>query len=125
MPDRVLVPCNGCRACCKNESVVLYPEYGDDVGSYETMPALGPTVEALGLENRVMLKRKPNGDCHYLNETGCTIYDRAPAMCQEFDCRKWYLKFNRQVRKRLERQGYIGKELMDAARARIKRDRPA
>ena len=33
-----------------------------------------------------MLARKANQDCHYLGETGCTIYARRPQACQRFDC---------------------------------------
>jgi hypothetical protein len=34
-----------------------------------------------------MLAHKPDGDCYYLGETGCTIHARKPIQCQEMDCR--------------------------------------
>ena len=35
-----------------------------------------------------MLDHKPNGDCIYLGNGGCTIHESKPRMCREMDCRK-------------------------------------
>jgi Fe-S-cluster containining protein len=36
----------------------------------------------------VVMASKENGDCMYLDrETGCTIWNRRPQVCQDFDCR--------------------------------------
>jgi uncharacterized protein len=48
------------------------------------------------------LKRKANGDCYYLGPTGCTIHDRAPALCREFDCRTLFTALTRQERRPIE-----------------------
>lgn len=78
------VPCDGCTACCRGERVILAPS--DDPSTYLTVPAeLDDGTPAL------MLDHKPNGDCIYLEDGGCSIHDRAPWACREFDCVKWWL----------------------------------
>lgn len=79
MIDRREVPCGACRACCKNERVVLSPERGDAVADYRVVAVPGGW----------MLDHEENGDCVYLGESGCAIWDRAPWACREFDCRRW------------------------------------
>ena len=37
-----------------------------------------------------MLDHKPNGDCIYLTEKGCGIWETRPQMCREMDCRRIY-----------------------------------
>jgi hypothetical protein len=83
---RVPVPCGGCKACCHRERIVLAP---DETG-YVTEPALGPDVPG----DARMLAHKPNGDCIYLGEQGCTIWESAPRVCQAFDCRRWLAKID-------------------------------
>jgi hypothetical protein len=75
------VPCNGCSLCCTKGSILLHPELGDDPSQYqtETHP---------NFPGRAVIAHKPTGECIYLNDTGCSIHDRAPAHCREFDCRK-------------------------------------
>ena len=78
------VPCDGCRACCFHELIVLHPEDGDDAATYDTMivphPMRGGSVAAL--------KQRSDGACVYLGAEGCTIHDRRPAICRTFDCRR-------------------------------------
>lgn len=82
------ISCNGCRACCQYEALVLHPEMGDKPREYlcvtMTNPLTGNLVFALA--------RKENGECIYLGPEGCTNYINRPAICREFDCRKFYLK---------------------------------
>lgn len=86
--EGVSVPCGKCRACCQHEAVLLFPEMGDDVSSYDHV-VIGDFAE---------LRRLANGDCVYLDRRrGCTIHDRAPSMCRTFDCRRWYLQVSRGV----------------------------
>lgn len=117
---RNVVPCDGCVACCKRERVILYPEHGDDVASYETLPA---TINDAGRkiygDGRVMLAHKPNGNCIYLGEHGCTIWDRAPAMCREFDCRRWFARFNRAQRRLLLAKGFADRDVIRAGSERV------
>jgi Fe-S-cluster containining protein len=119
--DRSVVPCNGCVACCKHERIVLYPEHGDDPSQYETVPtaSINPKLQALLGAGRVMLAHKPNGECIYLGEAGCTIWDRAPNICKMFDCRKWFLKFTRAERRKLLAQGHLDREVTRAGAARV------
>lgn len=109
------VPCDGCTACCANDMLILHPELGDDPAQYETEPCQHPLTG----EPALMLKHKPEGGCIYLGETGCTIHGRAPAICQEFDCRRMYLKFPRAERKRLIARGLFSKSIFDAGRKRL------
>lgn len=74
------VPCRGCTACCKRGSVVLHPALGDDPRKYEH-------VEATPIA--WVLKRKPDGSCIYLRESGCSIWENAPGICKVFDCREY------------------------------------
>lgn len=104
------VPCNGCKACCKKELIVLKPERGDDHRTYDVQliedPFSGRMVHAL--------KHQANGDCIYLGMHGCTIHGRAPAICREFDCRRWYVNAHHLMKKHP-----INKEMVTAARARL------
>lgn len=58
-----------------------------------------------------ILEHKPNGDCFYLGESGCTIYNDRPAICAKFDCRRMYKKLTEdytpaQLEQMVE-QGYL------------------
>lgn len=72
------VPCGTCNECCRGDAIFLHPEHGDDASLYQTELYQG----------RVILAHKTNGDCIYLDRAlGCTIHDRRPTICREFDCR--------------------------------------
>ena len=53
---------------------------GEDPGDYQCTRHNTPVGEVY------LLDHKPNGDCVYLGETGCTIHGRHPLMCRAFDC---------------------------------------
>lgn len=72
------VPCAGCTLCCQGDAVRLLP--GDDPAKYRTEPH--PRVPGA-----LMLAHKPNGDCLYLGDGGCTIHPSRPLMCRRMDCR--------------------------------------
>ena len=72
------VPCNGCTLCCQGDAIRLQPE--DDASQYLTEPH----PYAAGT---LMLAHKPNGDCIYMTNSGCSIHDRAPLLCRAADCR--------------------------------------
>ena len=115
MSDRVSVPCGACRACCRSDAVFLHPEMGDDPTLYQTVK----TTHPLTGQSAHMLAHKKNGECVYLGEGGCTIHDRAPAICREFDCRRMYLQTPRIDRKRMIREGVFSKAVFDAGRDRL------
>lgn len=75
--------------------------------------AQGVTHLALNLEC------KPNGDCIYLGEHGCTIYDRRPSICREFDCRVMFLSLSRNERRQWIKSGFMGKDVFKAACERV------
>lgn len=52
----------------------------DDVSQYQVVPHDTKP-------NELMLDHKPNGECIYLDQFGCTIHERRPQMCREMDCR--------------------------------------
>lgn len=109
------VPCGGCRRCCHGDAIILHPECGDVIASYDAER----TIHPLSGRPAWQLKKKPNGECVYLGEDGCTIHTRAPAICREFDCRRLYLKFSRAERKLLVRTGMFSKDVFDAGRERL------
>ena len=112
------VPCNGCTRCCQNELLVLHPEMGDDIASYRTKKAINP------LTGRMVdaLQQKPNGDCTYLGEAGCTIHDRSPAICRSFDCRQMFERFKQYPRSQQLawiKAGLIDKATLNEGRKRL------
>ncbi len=72
------VPCNGCTKCCHNDAVRILPH--EDAGQWKVEPH--PWMPLA-----VMLAHKPNGDCVYLGDQGCTIQNDKPQQCYEMDCR--------------------------------------
>jgi uncharacterized protein len=121
-PPDATVPCGSCRRCCqKNSTVMLLPQEGDDVQSYQH-----EIVDLPGAGRGAILKRKDNGDCIYLGEHGCTIHDRAPVICRVFDCRNAYLNFvaehPRAERRKLIKLGYVDPEIFDQGKALLARE---
>lgn len=105
-----VVPCDGCTRCCHRDAVRLLA--GDDLSQYRTEPH--PYMP----EAR-MLAHKPNGDCLYLGEYGCTIHDTKPLMCREMDCRRIAQAITWTQARKMEARGALrmdiwrrGKELL-------------
>lgn len=112
--ERRPVPCAGCTACCQGTAVRLHPEHGDDADKYQT---------DLYDDGRPMLAHAENGDCFYLDRaTGCTIHERAPWTCRQFDCRS-LLVLPRRTRRALVRSGDVRRRVIEAA-ARLPQVRP-
>lgn len=112
MTETVHVPCNGCTLCCRNDMIFLHPEDGDDPSQYITEPVWNPLYKRAGL----MLAKKEDGDCIYLGAHGCTIHDRAPVICREFDCGKMFDIFDRPTRRRLVKSGQISADVFAQGR---------
>lgn len=111
------VPCNGCKRCCQGEQVIIRPQDGDDVNKYKTVETIYNGFSAR------MLEQKPNGDCVYLGEHGCTIYEDRPIVCRSYDCRVAYLSFTRHMRslhcdQELHAEGKKRLHTLDARRRR-------
>jgi hypothetical protein len=85
-PRRLLPPlnCNGCRRCCINDPIALKPGV-DNPKLYKTVKGVGPDAGV------TLLKMDKAGNCYALGKRGCQIHDRAPAMCKDFDCRRFVL----------------------------------
>lgn len=117
-PPDATVPCGSCKRCCQGNSIVmLMPDEGDVVETYEH-----EYVDLPGAGRGPIIKRYPNGDCVYLGENGCTIHDRAPVVCRVFDCRGAYLAFMqypRQERKRMIRKGIADNAILDIGRTML------
>lgn len=110
---RVGVPCGGCTACCRNELVVLYPEDGDDLRSFDY-----DEVEIEDGSKLAVVKQRENGDCVYLGPAGCTIHERAPLICQHFDCRRYFLSMTRVERRMIEKVSRGKLDIFKAGRER-------
>ncbi len=116
-PSQTEVPCNTCIECCRSkQALLLHPDQGDDVSSYQVTAAAHPDTGALVY----LLATKENGECIYLGPSGCTIYLRRPLLCRTFDCRKHYLILPRQDRDNLVRLGLSSRAVFNAGRARQK-----
>ncbi|MDO8800078.1 YkgJ family cysteine cluster protein [Phenylobacterium sp.] len=100
------VACGGCPShCCKNDAIILHPELGDDVSSYEAEAIRHPLTG----QPAMMLKHKPNGDCIYLGAAGCEIHGRHPAICRKYDCGDQYAKMGRENRRALIARGLFSR----------------
>lgn len=113
------VPCNGCTACCHKDAIMLHPECGDDAAQYETVPFTNPITGTPGL----MIAKKPGTmDCVYLGDSGCTIHDRAPVICREFDCGLMWARWSRSERKQLVGSGMFSANVFKQG-YRVQRER--
>ena len=101
---RKVVPCNGCTLCCQGDAIRLEPE--DRPSDYLTEPH--PYIRGA-----LMLAHKPNGECIYLGEHGCTIHDRAPSLCQSADCRSVAASIDLQTALRLHAMGRLDFRVWD------------
>lgn len=97
------VPCNGCRLCCQGVAAFLTD---DELDQYEWTTALqdGKVVGKV-------LKWRDNGDCFYLGDHGCTIHDRAPKACKDYDCRAVFKAYELDGV-----QGMTSKEILERGR---------
>ena len=112
------VPCNGCILCCQGDAIRLTEE--DNPADYITEPHSY-------IAGALMLAHKPNGDCIYLDEKGCSIHDRAPSLCKSADCRSIALKYDFNTAMQLHQMKRIdirvwdkGNELLDNMRKKRK-----
>jgi Fe-S-cluster containining protein len=118
--------CNGCTACCRGFQVImLHPNEGDVPENYDPIklqqhPTLNGAPWPDGLlpdewKEKLILKHKENGDCIYLEENGCTIYDKRPVICRSFDCRINYMRWTK-ARRNSSNQNL---EVWKAAKSRL------
>lgn len=109
------VPCHGCTSCCKRTLIVLLPEEGDLEVLYETQTVVNPLT---GKDAKALLQTA-TGDCIYLKDHGCSVYDHRPVICKAFDCRRYFLDFHtREERRRAMRNGTVDPAVIRAGAAR-------
>ncbi len=106
------VPCNGCKLCCQGDAIRL--EDADLNKGYRTEPH--PFIPGA-----LMLAHKPNGDCVYLDENGCSIHDDAPSLCKVADCRSLALRYNFETAMRLHAMRRIDIRVWDQGRKLVEK----
>jgi len=116
-PLRTLPECATCPGfCCRNDTISLHPERGDDPALYITEPITHPLTGQPGF----MIAHKPNGDCVYLAEVGgagrCSVYDHRPAICRAFDCGEAFAKLSRVDRRAMLKADIASRETFDQGR---------
>lgn len=110
------VPCNGCTACCEHDLIVLHPDQGDRPDQYLTTPARHPLTGKPVLA----LQRQADGSCVYLERgVGCTIHDRAPLICREFDCRRFVQRVGKEERRAMLKAGIGSRRVYQAGFDRL------
>ena len=105
------VPCNGCTLCCQGDAVRITEEDNADGYLTESHPYI---------PNALMIAHKPNGDCIYLNDTGCSIHDRAPSLCRSADCRSLALKYDFDTAMQLHKMKRIDIRVWDKGKDLLK-----
>lgn len=70
------VPCGDCRACCTGYDVTPLPGDPDPSLFTDSTPDGTPRLPQL-----------PGKVCAYLSEGRCSVYERRPLACQQYDCR--------------------------------------
>lgn len=114
---RKIVACDGCTLCCRNDAIVLHPEDGDDPAQYRTTAIPHPLTGRPVL----MLAKAADGNCVYLDPaSGCTIHDRAPAVCRTFSCADMYQRMGAARLRRLVQEGSCTAEVVDMGRKRLR-----
>lgn len=106
--DHNAIPCDGCTQCCTNDQVILRPEDGDDLSLYQWEPIKSALYPG---QTRAALKRDPiSGHCIYLRAHGCSIHQKAPAICRRYHCArtaKALEELPQRTRKILRRRGDV------------------
>ena len=102
-----------CRACCRRNLIPLIPQRGDVIWTYEheVIATLAGTV--------AVLRCAESGDCIYLGPDGCTIHERAPAVCRAFDCRDLFRRKTRDNRDAMLDSSTVSREVFSAGRKRL------
>ena len=96
----------------------IHVERGDDPTQYDIAVCYSPNKAPY-----LILNRKNNGDCVYLDESGCTIHDRAPWTCRNFDCRELFKASDRSGRKLAVKRGEVDKAIFDRGRELLNANR--
>jgi len=101
------VPCNGCTLCCQGDAIRL--EESELQHHYKTEPH--PFIPGA-----LMLAHKSNGECIYLNDSGCSIHDQAPSLCRVADCRSVALRYDFETAMQLHKLNRLDFRVWDQGR---------
>ncbi len=101
------VPCNGCTLCCEGDAVRLCPEDATERDRTEPHPRI-PGV--------LMLAHKPNGECIYLKNGGCSIHGHSPKLCRTADCRSIALRIDFETAMKLHEMKLLDLRVWDQGR---------
>lgn len=92
-PPEVKVPCGECTACCRKPGLVVNLWPGEEQKYPEAVWNNALTSW--------MLPKRDNGECIYLTEGRCSIYQNRPLACRMFDCRKYLVGMPIHAKKQL------------------------
>jgi Fe-S-cluster containining protein len=76
------VPCGSCAVCCEKLSPYLTPEeFASGEYAYTFMRVDGLDVPT------ITIPKSTQGGCMYYVNNKCSIYNKRPLACRQFDCR--------------------------------------
>jgi len=81
----VVVPCDGCTACCESSQFVLVQPDEDDARAAIPAELLFPAPGAP--KGYSLLPYDEHGRCPMLHDGACSIYEHRPRTCRAYDCR--------------------------------------
>lgn len=84
------IKCGKCTTCCQwGNDTAIRPKLTPS----EQMLLKGEAIQVVNgtqVNLETVLAAKANGDCVYLMNGGCSIYERRPEQCRTFDCRNLF-----------------------------------
>lgn len=81
------VPCGTCNLCCHGR-VFLSPD--EDATGLEVVVESAPMMGPHAGKKLRRLATTASGVCVHLEHGKCTVYERRPRICRQFDCREHY-----------------------------------
>ena len=109
VPDAI-VPCDTCILYCQGAHVLIL-----DKDAEEFDYKLTTTTTSDGTIQR-HLQRHANGDCIYLADNKCSIYENRPRVCRKFSCVGLIENLTRNRRRQLLKDGDVTKEIIARGR---------
>lgn len=121
MTKTASVPCGACTLCCRGgEAIVLHPECGDNPKDYRTRVVWNPFK---GDGPITILEQDPvTHDCVYVGPFGCTIWEKRPVICREFDCRGMVRKLTPKSQRALLAAGVLNMQVINRGRELIAKE---
>ena len=80
--------CHACKRCCRNKAIRVSPYEILRLARYlglSTTEFIARHTEAGG----TVLRSKENGDCGFLNESGCAVHPDRPLACRIYPLARW------------------------------------